>query len=45
MASIKTPKQASNRIRMLKKQISVLEKRKKAMTGKPKKKSKKKKKK
>jgi len=38
MVSIKTPKQANKRISMLKKQISVLEKRKKAMTGKHKKK-------
>lgn len=43
MVSIKTPKQANNRIKMLKKKISVLEKRKKVMTLKPKKGSKKKK--
>lgn len=38
MVSLKTPKQVANRIRMLKKQLTNLEKRRKAMAAKPKKK-------
>ena len=38
MVSLKTPKQVANRIKMLKKQLTGLEKKKKVMAAKPKKK-------